>query len=345
MASVTLPFLLRRMKVALRPAGRRRARGAVGSRRLRPGHRGHLDRPRVVPRAHGRRGVHHRPDLLAPLQPGAVLRGRRASCRPGVPLDALPRLDFALLSHDHYDHTDRASIAALAARGVRFFVPTRDGRAGARASARRRRARVVGVARRSPACACTACPRSTSPAAASPTATAACGRAGSWKGATRRFYHAGDTGYFGGFAEIGRALRPHRPRRDADRRLPAARDDARRCTSTPRRRCARRSTLGARARAGHALRDLRPRRRAAGRAAAALPGEAAARGLGADRAWVHERSARPASGERRCGEKAHAACSLSCAQDRVEHLGRQAVEHQPVARRAASSPAPAGACC
>jgi N-acyl-phosphatidylethanolamine-hydrolysing phospholipase D len=41
---------------------------------------------------------------------------------PGVPLDALPRIDFVTLSHDHYDHTDAASIAALARRGARFVA-------------------------------------------------------------------------------------------------------------------------------------------------------------------------------------------------------------------------------
>ena len=41
---------------------------------------------------------------------------------PGVPLDALPTIDFVTLSHDHYDHTDVASIRALAARGARFVV-------------------------------------------------------------------------------------------------------------------------------------------------------------------------------------------------------------------------------
>ena len=42
---------------------------------------------------------------------------------PGVPLDALPPIDFALLSHDHYDHTDVPTIEALAKRGTRFIVP------------------------------------------------------------------------------------------------------------------------------------------------------------------------------------------------------------------------------
>jgi L-ascorbate metabolism protein UlaG (beta-lactamase superfamily) len=42
---------------------------------------------------------------------------------PPVPLTALPRLDAVIISHDHYDHLDMDSIEALAATGVRFFVP------------------------------------------------------------------------------------------------------------------------------------------------------------------------------------------------------------------------------
>lgn len=41
----------------------------------------------------------------------------------GVPLGELPPVHFALLSHDHYDHADRPSIRALAARGTTFVVP------------------------------------------------------------------------------------------------------------------------------------------------------------------------------------------------------------------------------
>src|SRR5262245_41035070 len=32
--------------------------------------------------------------------------GPRRLVAPGVPMEALPQIDFALLSHDHYDHTD-----------------------------------------------------------------------------------------------------------------------------------------------------------------------------------------------------------------------------------------------
>jgi len=42
---------------------------------------------------------------------------------PGVPLSELPPIDFVLVSHDHYDHADMASLTALAERGARFVVP------------------------------------------------------------------------------------------------------------------------------------------------------------------------------------------------------------------------------
>jgi N-acyl-phosphatidylethanolamine-hydrolysing phospholipase D len=126
---------------------------------------------------------------------------------PGVPLDALPKIDFATLSHDHYDHTDMASIAALARRGTRFIaglgmadlvheaggeiveldwwqstqvgpvrvhcVPAQHF-SGRGLSGRNRRLWAGWVV----------------------------------EGPTRRFYHAGDTGYFDGFRAIGARLGP-----------------------------------------------------------------------------------------------------------------------------------------
>lgn len=51
------------------------------------------------------------------------LVGPRRFHPPAVPLAALPKLDAVLISHDHYDHLDMATVEALAARGVPFFVP------------------------------------------------------------------------------------------------------------------------------------------------------------------------------------------------------------------------------
>jgi N-acyl-phosphatidylethanolamine-hydrolysing phospholipase D len=126
---------------------------------------------------------------------------------PGVPFAELPRVQFVVLSHDHYDHTDRATIRRLARDGVRFFVPTGMGALvrsfGARADelgwwdsvdAGGVRLHCVPAQHFS-------------------------GRGlfdrnrrlwAGWvvQGPTRRFYFAGDTGYFAGFREIGERLGP-----------------------------------------------------------------------------------------------------------------------------------------
>jgi L-ascorbate metabolism protein UlaG (beta-lactamase superfamily) len=43
--------------------------------------------------------------------------------RPPVAIEALPRVDAVVISHEHYDHLDEMSVRALAARGVPFHVP------------------------------------------------------------------------------------------------------------------------------------------------------------------------------------------------------------------------------
>jgi len=126
---------------------------------------------------------------------------------PGVPLDALPPIDFVTLSHDHYDHTDLPSVAALAARGTRFIVPLGIGAlvrsvGGDAVELDWWQSTTVGNVR-------VHCVPSQHFS----------GRTGlthntrlwaGWviEGPTRRFYHAGDTGYFDGFKEIGERLGP-----------------------------------------------------------------------------------------------------------------------------------------
>ena len=51
------------------------------------------------------------------------LAGPRRFHPPPLALDALPRLDAVIISHDHYDHLDMATVQALAKRGVVFHVP------------------------------------------------------------------------------------------------------------------------------------------------------------------------------------------------------------------------------
>jgi L-ascorbate metabolism protein UlaG (beta-lactamase superfamily) len=40
-----------------------------------------------------------------------------------LPLEELPHLDAVVISHDHYDHLDRATVESLASRGIRLIVP------------------------------------------------------------------------------------------------------------------------------------------------------------------------------------------------------------------------------
>jgi len=49
--------------------------------------------------------------------------GPRRFHPPPVALGDLPPIDAVLVSHDHYDHLDMATVQQLAARGTRFFVP------------------------------------------------------------------------------------------------------------------------------------------------------------------------------------------------------------------------------
>jgi len=133
--------------------------------------------------------------------------GPRRLVPPGVPLDAVPELAFALLSHDHYDHTDLPTVRRLAARGVRFVAPRGVGElvrgVGGEAlelgwweSASLGTLRVTCV-----------------PAQHFSGRTLTDRNRRLWagwvvEGPTRRFYFAGDTAYFPGLAEIGRRLGP-----------------------------------------------------------------------------------------------------------------------------------------
>jgi N-acyl-phosphatidylethanolamine-hydrolysing phospholipase D len=142
-------------------------------------------------------------DRASPLS----FAGPKRLVRPGVPLEELPPIDFVLLSHDHYDHTDLPSVAALARRGARFIVPLEMGALVREVGGEAieldwwQHTEIKGVRVH-----CVP-------------AQHFCGRAvaddnrrlwAGWvvEGPTRRFYHAGDTGYFPGFAEIGTRLGP-----------------------------------------------------------------------------------------------------------------------------------------
>ncbi|GIW45228.1 MAG: MBL fold metallo-hydrolase [Candidatus Binatia bacterium] len=126
---------------------------------------------------------------------------------PGIPLEELPPVDFVTVSHDHYDHADLPTWKALARRGVLFVVPLGMGDL------------VHSVGGRFVAL-------DWWQSVELPSVTVTCvpaqhfsGRGfighnrrlwAGWvvAGKHRKFYHAGDTGYFAGFKEIGARLGP-----------------------------------------------------------------------------------------------------------------------------------------
>lgn len=142
-------------------------------------------------------------DRAAPVS----FAGPRRVVPPGVPLDSVPALDFVLLSHDHYDHADVRTVQRLARRGVRFVVPLGLGdwvrRAGGSAIELDWWQQVqLGPVR-------VACV----PAQHFSGRSLGDGNRRLWAGwvvtgPTRRFYHAGDTGYSAAFAAIGERLGP-----------------------------------------------------------------------------------------------------------------------------------------
>jgi N-acyl-phosphatidylethanolamine-hydrolysing phospholipase D len=136
--------------------------------------------------------------------------GPKRIVEPGVAIRDLPPIDFVVVSHNHYDHLDLASLVALSERDshTRFYVPLENGdllrengienveeldwgqhveHEGVRVyclPAQHWSKRGIGDDREA--------------------------LWSSWAvvGAKRKFFFAGDTGYFDGFARIAEALGP-----------------------------------------------------------------------------------------------------------------------------------------
>lgn len=62
-------------------------------------------------------------DRASPVQ----WAGPKRFHQPPISLQALPSIDVVVISHDHYDHLDKASIQALASKVERFLVPLKIG--------------------------------------------------------------------------------------------------------------------------------------------------------------------------------------------------------------------------
>lgn len=129
---------------------------------------------------------------------------------PPFPLDAVGRVDAVVISHDHYDHLDMATVQTLAARGVTFFVPLGIGahleRWGVPAAQLREldwneRARVGGLE-------IIALPSRHYSGRRAVDADETLWATWAILGSTHRVFFSGDTGWFDAFATIGRELGP-----------------------------------------------------------------------------------------------------------------------------------------
>jgi N-acyl-phosphatidylethanolamine-hydrolysing phospholipase D len=136
------------------------------------------------------------------------LLGPRRFVDPGLSFDALPPIDFVIVSHNHYDHMDVATLARLSRRGTRFFVPLGN-------AATLEREGITGVEEldwwetRTVGSVTVHCV----PARHWSRRGLFDGNRALWSGwavvaGDRSFYFAGDTGTFDGFKEIGRRLGP-----------------------------------------------------------------------------------------------------------------------------------------
>jgi N-acyl-phosphatidylethanolamine-hydrolysing phospholipase D len=128
---------------------------------------------------------------------------------PGLAFEALPRVDVVVISHDHYDHLDLATVKRLAAEHDPLFVVPLGLKAW---FAERGMTRVEErdwwerVEHRGVTFVCT-------PAQHFAQRTPWDGNRRLWAtwaviGPSRRFYFTGDTGYFDAFKEVGARLGP-----------------------------------------------------------------------------------------------------------------------------------------
>jgi N-acyl-phosphatidylethanolamine-hydrolysing phospholipase D len=204
--AVTLPFFAHRVWLSIRPRG-----GGAASMTFDPA--AMLRDPSITWIGHSTflvrmHGVSFLTDPMFSERASPFrFMGPKRLLPPGVPLEALPPIDFVLLSHDHYDHADLPTVQWLARRGVRFIVPLGMRqwveRAGGQASELDwwQDTEVAGVTVH-----CVPAQHFSGRSLGDRFERLWTG----WivAGPSRRFYHVGDTGYSPEFKQIGERLGP-----------------------------------------------------------------------------------------------------------------------------------------
>jgi N-acyl-phosphatidylethanolamine-hydrolysing phospholipase D len=136
--------------------------------------------------------------------------GPRRFVPPGLELEALPALDFVLVSHNHYDHLDLPTLSALAERHpqARFFVPLGNGELLRTNGIERVEELDWGESRRHAGVEIHCLPAQHWSRRGLRDGRKALWASWAVTGPHRRLYFAGDTGYFDGFARIAAELGP-----------------------------------------------------------------------------------------------------------------------------------------
>jgi N-acyl-phosphatidylethanolamine-hydrolysing phospholipase D len=134
--------------------------------------------------------------------------GPRRFVPPGLALEDLPRIDFVVVSHNHYDHLDLSSLVALAERDpeTRFFVPVGNGELLREGGIEKVEELDWGETREHEGVVVHCLPAQHWSQRGVGDRRRALWSSWAVTGPERRFYFAGDTGYFCGFRRIAEAL-------------------------------------------------------------------------------------------------------------------------------------------
>jgi N-acyl-phosphatidylethanolamine-hydrolysing phospholipase D len=129
---------------------------------------------------------------------------------PGIALENLPAIDFVVISHNHYDHLDLPTLEALAQRDAdtRFLVPLGNGALLRKRGIERVEEFDWGETTQHEGVTIHCLPAQHWSKRSLTDDHKALWSSWAVTGSGRRFYFAGDTGYFDGFVQIGLALGP-----------------------------------------------------------------------------------------------------------------------------------------